>query len=126
MFPHRYVLTMLFLLTACSTPVKNEKALLPQQDGRDSTSVERLSPALRIEINNLLSGGQPDREVDILIKTSGPIDQALRRELEKRGCEIRSITGDIVTARAPARNVADIAGLKLIIYIDKSKKLYPK
>ena len=126
MFPYRYGLTILFMLVACSSPGLNGTEPLPHHEGRDSMSIKKLSPALRIEIDERTSGRRSGGAIDILIRTAGPIDQVQRRELEKRGCEIRSLLGDIVTARATARTIIDIAGLEYIRYIDKSKKLYLK
>jgi hypothetical protein len=114
------------MLVACSVSGPKGKDLSPQHDDRDRAGIEKIDPALRIEIDKLASGRPSGREIDILIRTAGPIDQAQRRELETRGCEIRSVIGNIVTARAPAKNVKDIAGLTFVVYIDKAKKLYPK
>ena len=126
MFPYRCGLAVFIMLVACSTPGLNEKALPAQHDGRASTSIEKLAPALRIEIDKRISGGHPEGAIEILIRTAGPIDQAQRRELEKKGCEIRSLLGNIATARAPARNILDIAGLEYITYMDIAKRLYLK
>jgi hypothetical protein len=112
--------------TACSTIGPQGRAQPDIQVVPESGSMNKLSPALRFELRGQKAGDQTGRWLDILIRTAGPIDEAQRNRLEEKGCEIRSIFGDIVTGRALSGNIRDIAGLDFVLHIDKAKKLYPK
>ena|SRR5581483_3056320 len=94
-------------------------------NGEDRTSMpnrEKLDPALLVEMENGRSD-RPDREINLLIRTRKPVDDAEKGEIEKRRGKIGSVIGDIVTLRAPVDSIPAIADLDFVVYIEKAKKM---
>ncbi len=125
--PHRglRLLFILALLYGCSTPGLREQSVPPQIVNTDALS-KKMDPSLLAEVNKLPAEQQADREIDVIIRTSGQIGPSERAVIEKMGSQISSVLGDIVVARVPVGRIIDIARLDFVIYMEKSKKLYPK
>ena len=83
---------------------------------------EKLDPALLVEMENGRSD-RPDREINLLIRTRKPVDDAEKGEIEKRRGKIGSVIGDIITLRAPLDSIPAIADLDFVLYIEKAKKM---
>ncbi len=93
-----------------------------EMDAAATMNEGKIDPSLLIEIEKLKSEQQPDREIDVLIRTQKEINNLERAAIEKKDGKIGSVIGDILTARIPARAISEIAGLEFIVYIEKSKR----
>ncbi len=86
------------------------------------TSVAKIDPALRIELEGLKSGGNPDREINVLMRTEKELTPGEREALEKEGAKISSSSGNILSARVRLGSIENISRLEFVTYIEKSRK----
>jgi hypothetical protein len=84
----------------------------------------KLSPPLK----QLLSepGRQGDAPLNALLATRTPLDEEQRRALEERGCQVRTVAGDVVTCTIPVSAVPEVEALPFIVAIEASRPLYPE
>lgn len=123
----RYLpLILLIHLSLSGCPAAELQGVPRHDQRRTAEKQEKLDPSLLIEVNRLTSQREADREIDVLIRTRGPVDPSRRAEIEKRGGRVGSTLGDISTARVPAGRMEDVAQLEFVIFIEKAKRLQPK
>lgn len=91
-------------------------------DNGSTSNSNKIDPSLVMEIERLKSAQQLNEEIEVIIRTKAKISATERAEIERNGGKIGSVIGDIFTARIPAQAISKIAGLKFILYIEKSKK----
>ena len=84
---------------------------------------DKIDPALKLVIQAVESGNQPESEVNVLIRTRDEMDITQHNALERNGVRIGSVMGDVLTASVPVRAVTEIASLDFVVYIEMSKKL---
>lgn len=93
------------------------------KDGKDLSDNTKIDPVLRIDLEELKSGGNPDREIDVLIRTEKEITSGDRAALEKEGVKISSSSGNVLSARVRLGSIENISRFEFVTYIEKSRKL---
>lgn len=68
----------------------------------------------------------PDRELELLIRTSGEIGDEARGRLEAAGATVRTVAGDVLTASAPLSALDGLAELEEVVAIEVSEALAPE
>lgn len=62
-------------------------------------------------------------ETDVLVRTTHPVSGADRAALDALGVTVRTVAGDVLTARLPVDRLAALAGLPLVAYVEVSRPL---
>ncbi len=87
--------------------------------------VNKCDAPLRARVEVLLQGGSVER-IDLLGKTSGPLDAERRQRLEAAGAEIGTATEALFTARVRAADVAHVAALDFVSSLQLSQVRDPQ
>jgi len=82
----------------------------------------RIDPAIMADLARLKSGENPNREIDVLIRTERALTAGERTVLERNGAHISSSIGNVLSARVPLGSIEGISRLEFITYIEKAKK----
>jgi hypothetical protein len=82
----------------------------------------RIDPAIMADLEGLKSGGNPDRKIDVLIRTERELTAGERTALERNGAVISSSIGNVLSARVRLGSIKSISRLEFVTYIEKAKK----
>jgi len=69
--------------------------------------------SLRLRVEELASTG-PDSLLDVLGRTTVPLDDARKRKLESAGAQVQQVTEDLFTARIPVKRMGHVAVLDFV------------
>jgi hypothetical protein len=109
---------MIFLLlTGCCGSQKGSDSAA----GADAKTAgaSKLDPELRSMSSQLVTAGQGDSLVSILVHLSTGCD--CRPALDSDGLVVDGVVGDVLTGRAPARALADVAAVPAVIKIQPAR-----
>ncbi len=67
-----------------------------------------------------------NKQFNVIVRTTTPIDASHKALLEQKGIEIGSIHGDIFTAIVSAKSLIEISKLDFVVYIEMAKKMRPR
>jgi len=67
--------------------------------------------------------GESHERVDLVLQVAGDA-AAVRGRLEGLDATVRTVAGDIVTASCPVQNLAAVAGLDEVVYVELSRPLH--
>ncbi len=84
----------------------------------------KLSPKTKQQLSELPPKDNP--LVTVLIRISGSLESQGQSQLEAIGGEIRTVAGDILTARIHLRELLQLAKLDFVSFIEISSPLYPE
>lgn len=73
-----------------------------------------------------LAASGADTVAGVFIRTTHPIGAREREQLEHAGARIGTVTGALLTARIPARDLYRVATLPFVEYIESSARLRPQ
>lgn len=90
--------------------------------GNDLSNNTKIDPLIMIDLEELKSGGNPDRVIDVLIRTEKELTPGERAALEKEGAKISSSIGNVLSARVRLGSIENISRLEFVTYIEKSRK----
>ncbi len=82
----------------------------------------RVGPRLKLYLNELKDTENP--QVDILVRTKMILESDMLSQIDLLDAEIRTVAGNIVTLRLPARNLFNLAQEDFVMYIELTRPLY--
>ena len=65
-------------------------------------------------------------ETDVLVRTKRQVSSDDRSALESLGATVRTVAGDILTARVPVDRLDELAELDVVTYVEISRPLVPE
>jgi hypothetical protein len=74
------------------------------------------------------SGGTEDAhaQIYVLVRTTRTVFNEDRSAIESLGATVRTVAGDILTARIPVDRLLDLADLEVVAYVEVSRPLMPE
>lgn len=118
-------LASIALLAVGSSCIKSKTTV-----SRTGTHQEQMDPAMRRKFDPhiLINIEQPpgNKQFNVIVRTTTPIDASQKALLEQKGIDIGSIHGDIFTAIVSAKSLIEISKLDFVVYIEMAKEMRPK
>ena len=72
------------------------------------------------------SPSSAEREVSVLVALRASADEAIEEDLSRRGLQVRSRLGDILTGTVRLKDVRELAAASCVVKIEASAPLYPE
>jgi hypothetical protein len=99
----------------------------PEGEELNSNVNEKLSPDAKQLFRGAARGrGVPPEargKTDVLVRTTQEVSSDDRARLESLGATIRTVAGDVLTARIPVDRLNDLAELDVVVYVEISRPL---
>lgn len=89
-------------------------------------AARKLSPDGKLLLGQLTRGETACGDVSILLRGSTPFGDPERAALEQRGAEVRSIAGNIASARVALAVLPDLLALDFVTTVEISRPLQPE
>ena len=109
---------MIFLLLTGCCGSKKESDSSAGADAK-AAAASKLDPELRTMSSQLVTAGHGDSLVTVLVHTTAGCD--CRPALESAGLVVDAVVGDVMTGRAPARALTDVAGVPSVVKIQPAR-----
>jgi hypothetical protein len=110
-------LTILLLLAGCSCGSKKESE--DASTDVKAAAAAKLDPELRTRSSQLVTAGHGDSLVTVLVHLTAGCD--CRTALESAGLVVDAVVGDVMTGRAPARALTDVAAVPSVVKIQPAR-----
>jgi hypothetical protein len=62
-------------------------------------------------------------QTDVLVRTTRPVSSDDRSTIESLGVTVRTVAGDVLTARVPVDRLQELADLEVVVYVEVSRPL---
>ena len=95
----------------------------PEAVAAEESAMEKLDPSLSRLVEGGLETPQASGGVPVLIQLRASPDEATRAQLEGMGVEIRSVSGDIVSALVPSGVLPELTVMESVTYIEGRGRL---
>lgn len=93
--------------------------------GADMKAIEsKCDASLRQRAEAMTRAGETS-PIDVLGRASGPIDEPHRKKLVEAGAELGQVTGEMFTARVPARRLGNVARLDFVSSLQLAQEREP-
>lgn len=113
-----FALVIIFFALASAAATKLDPAL----DMALTETSKAMTTALSKSLNTQTVGGE--KRIDCLVRARDTA--AVRVFITQNGGTVRSVIGEIMTAWVPADLLQDLAEMPQVVYIEASKRLWPK
>jgi hypothetical protein len=90
----------------------------------DNEAARKLSPEAKQLIQAVTGTTGSHDETDVLVRTTRPVSNVDRAALRRLGVTVRTVAGDVLTARLPVDRLAEFAGLPVVAYVEVSRPLH--
>jgi hypothetical protein len=90
----------------------------------DDEVARKLSPEAKQLILGAVDRAGSHTETDVLVRITGPVSSADRAALAEWGVTVRTVAGDVLSARLPVDRLAEFAGLPVVAYVEVSRPLH--